>query len=118
MEDVLGIYQLPYNKEPPVICMDEKQLQLLGEARERISAEPLYLDSETHLPKPDYYQKIDTKYIRCGTASVFMFTEPLGGWRHVSALQHRTKSDYASMLKKIAEEHYPDCKRLFLFRII
>lgn len=114
MEDVLGIYQLPYNKEFPVICMDEKPLQLLGEARERISAKPLHLDSETQLPKPGYCQKIDSEYIRCGTASIFMFTEPLGGWRHVSALQHRTKGDYASMLKKIAEEYYPDCQKIIL----
>lgn len=114
MEDVLGIYQLPYNKELPVICMDEKPLQLLGEIRERILAKPLHLDADTQLPKPGYCQKIDSEYVRCGTASIFMFTEPLGGWRHVTALQHRTKGDYARMMKQIAEEYYPDCPKIIL----
>lgn len=114
MENILGIYQRPYNKELPVICMDEKPLQLLGEVRERISAQPLHLDADTQLPSPGYCQKIDSEYVRCGTASIFMFTEPLGGWRHVSALRHRTKGDYARMMKQIAEEYYPDCKKIIL----
>lgn len=58
MEDVLGIYQLPYRREAPVVCMDEKPLQL---------------------PKPGYCEKIDSEYVRCGTAGIFMFTEPLKG---------------------------------------
>jgi hypothetical protein len=114
MEDILGIYQRPYNKDLPVICMDEKPLQLLGEVRERISAQPLHLDADTQLPSPGYCQKIDSEYVRCGTASIFMFTEPLGGWRHVSALRHRTKGDYARMMKQIAEEYYPDCEKIIL----
>ena len=114
MEDILGIYQLPYCKEVPVICMDEKPLQLLGETRERIAASPLHLDPDTQLPKPGYCEKIDSEYIRCGTASIFMFTEPLGKWRHVSALEHRTKGDYAKIMKQLAEEYYPDCKKIIL----
>lgn len=43
-----------------------------------------------------------------------MFTEPLGKWRHVSALSRRTKGDYAKMMKQIAEEYYPDCKKIIL----
>ena len=114
MEDVLGIYQRPYNKGIPVICMDEKPLQLLGEVRERISAKPLHLDSETQLPQPGYFQKIDSEYVRCGTASIFMFTEPLGGWRHAVALSHHTKGGYARLMKQVAEEYYPDCKKIIL----
>lgn len=79
MEDVLGIYQRSYDKKVPVICMDEKPLQLLGDARERIAARPLQLEPDTQIPQPGYCEKIDSEYIRCGTASIFMFTEPLGG---------------------------------------
>lgn len=114
MEDVLGIYQLPYRKGVPVICMDEKPLQLLGEIRERISAAPMHTDPDTHLPKPGYCEKIDSEYVRCGTAGIFMFTEPLGGWRHVSALEHRTKGDYAKMMRQVAEEYYADCNKIIL----
>lgn len=86
MGDILGIYQPPYRGETPVVCMDEKPLQLLGEIREWISAVPIHMDPDTQLPKPRYCEKIDSEYIRCGTASIFMFTESLGGWRHASAL--------------------------------
>lgn len=114
MEDVLEIYHRPYCEEYPVICMDEKPIQLLGETRERIKAAPLHTDPETELPKPGYCEKIDSEYIRCGTASIFMFTEPLRGWRHVTALQRRTKGDYAQMMKQIAEEYYPDSKKIIV----
>lgn len=114
MEDVLSVYQRPYNKDVPVICMDEKPLQLLGEVRERIAASPLRLDPDTQLPKPGYCEKIDSEYIRHGTASIFMFTEPLGGWRHVSARSHHKKGDFAIMMRQVAEEYYPDCKKIIL----
>lgn len=91
MEDVLGIYKREYNPRIPVICMDEKPVQLLDEIRERISAKPLQTDPDTGLPKPGKIEQIDSEYIRCGTASIFMFTEPLGGWRHTSALKSRKK---------------------------
>lgn len=114
MEDILGIYPLPYCKERPVVCMDEKPLQLLGEVRERISAAPLHMDPDTQLPKPGYCEKIDSEYARYGTASIFMFTEPLSGWRHVSALEHRTKGDYAKIRKQVAEEYYGHCDKIIL----
>lgn len=91
-----------------------KPLQLLGEIRERISAAPMHTDPDTHLPKPGYCEKIDSEYVRCGTAGIFMFTEPLGGWRHVSALEHRTKGDYAKMMRQVAEEYYADCNKIIL----
>jgi len=114
MEDVLGIYQRPYCKDTPVVCMDEKPLQLLDEIRERISSRPVHIDPDTQLPQNGYCEKIDSEYVRCGTASIFMFTEPLGGWRHVYALEHRTKGDYAKMMRKIADEFYPECDRIIL----
>ena len=114
MEDVLGIYGRPYNKNRPVLCMDEKPIQLLDEIRERILAKPLRTDPETELPKPGVCEKIDSEYVRCGTASIFMFTEPLGGWRHVIALAHRKKEDFAYLMHEVAEKYYPDAERIIL----
>lgn len=114
MEDVPGIYQRPYCKNTPVVCMDEKPLQLLDEIRERISAKPARIDPETQIQRSGYCEKIDSEYVRCGTASIFMFTEPLGGWRHVYALERRTKGDYAKMIQKIADEFYPECDRIIM----
>ena len=114
MEDILTIYQLPYNPSLPVICMDEKPVQLLDEIRERISARPLEYDPETELPHPGAVQKIDSEYVRMGTSSIFMFTEPLGGWRHTEALEHRTMGDFAKMMQKISEIYYPDVSKVIL----
>lgn len=114
MEDVLGIYKREYNPKIPVICMDEKPIQLLDEIRERISAEPLRTDPDTKLPKPGKVEKIDSEYVRCGTASIFMFTEPLGGWRHTAALKSRKKGDFALMMRQISDEYYPDVDKIIL----
>ena len=112
MEDVLSVYKRPYNPEIPVICMDEKPIQLLGEIRDRILSKPLRLDPDTEITKHGEVEKIDSEYIRCGTASIFMFTEPLGKWRHVIARNQRTKGDYAYMMKIIADKYYPDVKKI------
>ena len=69
MEEVLETYEQPYNPEVPVICMDEQPVQLLKETRQPIPA------TTTHAKRVDY------EYERAGTASIFMFTEPLAGWR-------------------------------------
>lgn len=79
IEAVFAIYEMLYNPEIPVICMDEKPIQLLGENRERIQASPIHISPDTKLLQPGYCEKIDSEYIWCGTASLFMFTEPLGG---------------------------------------
>ncbi len=83
MEDILDVYEFPYDPEHPVVCMDEKPYQLLGEARE-----PLPM-----VPGSD--RKTDSEYIRNGTVSIFAFVEPLGGTRHVSVREHRTAVDWA-----------------------
>lgn len=71
MEDVLDVYELPYNPAVPVICMDERPYQLLGEAR----------DSWAMRPGDD--KKVDSEYTRNGACSIFAFIEPLGGMHHV-----------------------------------
>ena len=76
MEDVLDVYETPFDPIRPVVCMDEKPYQLLGDARE-----PLPM-------RPGDDLKIDSEYVREGTCSIFAFTEPLGGIRHVSVRSH------------------------------
>jgi transposase len=114
MEDVLSIYQRPYNPNIPVICMDEKPVQLLDETIERVNAKPLRTDPDTGLVKPGELEKIDYHYERCGVASIFVFTEPLRGWRYLEALPRRTKVDFAVMVKKISDTFYPDNDRIIL----
>ena len=102
MEDVLDIYELPYNAKRPVVCMDEKPYQLLGEARE-----PLPM-----IPGSD--RKTDSEYIRNGTVSIFAFVEPLGGTHHVSVHEHRRAADWAEEIKYLADVMYPDAEKIIL----
>lgn len=102
MEDVLEAYALPYDEKIPLICMDEKPYQLLDE-----KLKPLPM-------KPGKSQKQDYEYIRNGTCSIFIFTEPLAGWRHVCAKEHRTKIDWASQIKELLEVHYPTAEKVRL----
>jgi hypothetical protein len=114
MENVLSIYQRPYNPDIPVLCMDEKPVQLLDETIERVNAKPLRTDPDTGLVKPGELEKIDYHYERCGVASIFVFTEPLRGWRYLEALPRRTKVDFAVMVKKISDTFYPNNDRIIL----
>jgi len=102
MEDILEVYKMPYDNEIPLICMDEQPVQLLGD---RIEPLPM---------KPGYTEKEDYGYIRKGTCSIFMFTEPLAGWRHVHASVRRTKQDWAWHIKDLLEVHYPEAKKIRL----
>lgn len=102
MEDILDVYEMPYNPEIPVVCMDEKPYQKLGDARE-----PLPM-------RPGSNLKTDFEYIRKGTSSIFVFTEPLAGWRHVSAREHHTAWDWAEEIKYLLDECYPDKERVIL----
>lgn len=102
MEDVLDIYELPYDEKYPVVCMDEKPYQLLVESRE-----PLPM-----IPGSD--RKIDSEYVRNGTVSIFAFVEPLGGVHHVSVRGHRTAVDWAEEIKYLVDVMYPDAKKIIL----
>lgn len=101
MEDVLEVYSRPYDEKYPVVCMDEKPLQLLGEARKghRKSNGAMIQDSE---------------YVRNGTCSIFLFTEPLVGYRHAVALEHRTKQDWAKQMKWLADTVYPNVEKIIM----
>ena len=102
MEDVLAVYTRPYNESNPVVCMDEKPYQLLDHVRE-----PLPI-------KPGYTEKVDNEYQRNGTCSIFIFTEPLAGWRQAEALPRRTKADWAAKIKWLIDEQYPLAEKVVL----
>jgi hypothetical protein len=102
MEDVLAVYARPYDQQKPVVCMDEKPYQLLDHTRE-----PLPM-------RPGSTEKTDNEYVRNGTCSIFIFTEPLGGWREAEASLSRTKIDWAHQVKWLLDDQYPDAEKVVL----
>ena len=102
MEEVLDTYAQPYDKQFPVLCMDEQPVQLLKEKRVPIPA------SKNHPRRVDY------EYERAGTASIFMFAEPLSGWRQVRVRPHRTKVDWALEMKKLLQTRYAHANKVIL----
>lgn len=102
MEDILNVYQLDYDEEIPLICMDEQPVQLLDDKTSPIPMET------GRIKKEDY------EYIRKGSVSVFLFTEPLKGWRHVQASAHRTKKDWALQIQELLTVQYKDVKKIRL----
>lgn len=102
MEEVLDVYHRPYNAAHPVVCMDEQPVQLLKETRKKIKA------TKKH-PK-----RVDYEYERAGTASIFMFNEPLAGWRKVRVRPQRKKIDWAIEVAKILDKRYAECDQVTL----
>ena len=102
MEDVLAVYARPVDPRRPVVCMDEKPYQLLGHVRDPIPAVPGRDRQEDH------------EYVRHGTCSVFVWVEPLRGWRHVDAQLRRTKLDWAHQVDRLLTCDYPDAETVVL----
>jgi hypothetical protein len=102
MEEVLDTYALPYNPACPVLCMDEQPVQLLRETRMPIPA------------TAGHGQRIDYEYERAGTANIFMFTEPLAGWREVSVRETKTKADWAIGMAKLLDGRYAACEKVIV----
>jgi len=102
MEHVLDVYTRPHNAEEPVVCMDETTKQLTQEVIEPLSAEP------------GQSRRFDTLYKRNGVAVLFMFFEPLGGWRQVNVTEGKTRLDWAHQIKTLLNAHYPTAKRVHL----
>lgn len=98
MEDVLEVYQRPYDPKRPQVCMDEASKQLLADTREPIPAEP------------GAPERFDHEYKREGVANLFMFSEPLVGKRHVKVTKRRTRKDWALAMKELADETYPEAE--------
>ena len=102
MEDVLTIYARPYDGDYPVVCMDEKPVQFFANARKSLRSKDGRIEYE------------DNEYIRNGTASIFLFTEPLNGWRYAQAQEHRTREDWAREIEWLLEIQYPTAKKVVL----
>ena len=101
MEDVLAVYAKGYDEDYPVVCMDEKPFQLLDERYQSIP-----------MSQTNHIQKYDCEYERQGTCSIFMFTEPLAGWRSAVALPRRTKVDWAHRIKWLLDEQFPNAQKV------
>lgn len=102
MEDILAVYARPYDKNRPVINMDEKPYQLLNH-----TCEPLPMKQGKPL-------RTDYEYIRVGMCSIFIFTEPLSGWRYAQAFPQRTKKDWAHRIRWLLNEQYPKVEKVVL----
>jgi hypothetical protein len=102
MEEVLDVYARPYDRRYPVVCMDEQPIQLLKETRTPIPG------TKTHPRRVDY------EYERAGTASIFMFCEPLAGWRQVTVRERRTKVDWAQEMETLLRGRYASAEKVIL----
>jgi hypothetical protein len=102
MEEVLETYAQPYDKRFPVMCMDEQPVQLLKETRVPIAA------TKSHPRRVDY------EYERAGTASIFMFCEPLSCWREVHVRPQRTKIDWAIEVEQLLRTRYAQAEKVIL----
>lgn len=102
METVLATYAEPYDPKNPKLCMDEQPVQLL---------------LETKVPLPatkEHGERVDYEYERNGTAAIFMFTEPLAGFRQVTVRRRRTKADWALEVAHLLDTRYADCDTVTL----
>lgn len=102
MLDVLEVYERPYDKNFPVVCMDEKSKQLLKDTRATIAGKP---------GKPE---RADYEYERNGTCNMFVAVEPKAGKRTVRVTKHRAKKDYASFIKYLVTRVYKKAKKVVL----
>lgn len=102
MEDVLEVYQRPYDPLRPQVCLDETSKQLTKEIR---TPRPV---------RPGHPAQVDSEYERNGTANLFMMFEPLRGWRHVEVTERRTKIDFAHVIRDLVDVHYPRAETIVL----
>lgn len=102
MEDILELYHPPYDPQVPMVCMDEQPVQLIKETRTPLPAAP---------GQPERY---DYEYERNGTATIFMFTEPLSGIRTVSVREHKTAIAWATEVKHVLDTQYAEANRIRL----
>ena len=108
MEDVLEVYHRPYDPKRPQICTDETSKALHAHSREP------QLPRAAEGDKPVRPAREDYEYIRCGTANLFLWFEPLTGRRHVKATEQRTRQDWAEWIRELVDVHYPEAEVLVL----
>lgn len=102
MENVLETYKRPYDPKRPVVCMDEKSKQLVKETR-----------APVHCRK-GHPARFDYEYARNGTANIFVFVEPLRGWRRMEVTARRTKIDWALQIRQLLDAGYPQAEYVTL----
>ena len=102
MEEVLETYAQPYDARYPVVDMDEQPIQLLQETRVPVAA------------TKEHPRRVDYEYERAGTASIFMFCEPLSGWRQVTVRELRTKIDWALEVAELLRTRYASAEKVIL----
>jgi hypothetical protein len=100
MYHLLDLYQLPSNRDDPVVCVDEKSKQLLASKRPDL---PI---------KPGQVIKIDDEYERKGTRNLFVAVEPLAGWRTVQVTPQRKKADFVEFIRQLLQGRYRRAKRV------
>ena len=102
MEDVLDLYEEPLDEKNPVVCFDESPVQLVDDVMAPIPA------------APGRARREDYEYERKGTSNLFVFLQPLGGWREVKVTDQRTKKDFAECMKDLVDKHFPDAEKIRL----
>jgi hypothetical protein len=102
LEDVLDLYAEPEDPRYPQVCFDESPVQLTSETRQPLPAQP---------GQPVRY---DTEYKREGTANLFLFVQPLRGWRHVNVTKQRTQQDFAQQMRLLVDQYFPAAERIRL----
>jgi hypothetical protein len=102
MEEVLDVYERPYDPRVPQVCLDETSKQLVGEVREPVAGAP------GEPAREDY------EYERKGVANLFLVTEPLGGWRQVTVTDRRTSIDFAQVIRDLVDGRYAAAERIVL----
>jgi transposase len=98
MEDVLDLYEEPYDEKRPTVCFDETSKQLIEEMRVALAA------------KPGQVERYDYEYRRNGVCNLFMFCEPQAGWRHAEVTTRRTMQDFSRQMKWLVDERYPEAE--------
>ena len=108
MEDVLDVYQRPFDAHCPLVCLDEASKQLLCEAQPAL---PMRAKTDQKAGQP---VRQDSEYVRNGTASLFMISAPLLGWRHVEVTDRRTSVDFAQVIKTLVDEQFAQADKIVL----
>jgi hypothetical protein len=100
MEDVLDLYEEPYDPRRPKVNFDETSKQLIRETREPLPVEP------------GQAARYDYEYERNGTRNLFMFMEPQAGWRHIAVTERRTRQDFAHQMQWLVDARYPEAEMI------
>jgi hypothetical protein len=98
MEEVLDLYEEPYDEKRPKVNFDETSKQLIEETRQSLPA------------VAGQVERFDYEYNHNGTRNLFMLCEPQAGWRHIEVTGHRTKNDFANQMKWLVDERYPEAE--------